>query len=88
MTEHTNIQELKAIEDELRRRTEEGEHDLRIVVCCDSRVVVGALANGRTSSRSLSVSLRKRCVRYIDLFAYDWMHCYVENGVFDKGERS
>ena len=39
-----------------------GEHDLRIVVVCDSRVVVVALAEGRTSSRSLSVSLRKLCV--------------------------
>ena len=62
VTEHINIQELNAIEDEIRRRTENGEHDLRIVVCCDSRVVVGALAKGRTSSRSLSVSLRKLCV--------------------------
>ena len=62
MTEHINIQELKAIQDEIRRSTERGEHDLRIVVCCDSRVDVGALAKGRTSSRSLSVSLRKLCV--------------------------
>ena len=62
VTEHIHIQELKAIEDEIRRRTEKGDRDLRIVVCCDSRVVAGALAKGRTSSRSLSVSLRKLCV--------------------------
>ena len=62
VTEHINIQELKAIEDEIRRRTDRGEHDMCIVVCCGSRVVVGALAKGRTSSRSLSVPLRKLCV--------------------------
>ena len=62
VSEHINIQELKAIEDEIRRRTDRGEHDVRIVVCCDSRVVVGALAKGRTSSRPLSVPFRKLCV--------------------------
>ena len=36
VTEHINIQEFKAIEDEIRRRTEKGDRDLRIVVCCDS----------------------------------------------------
>ena len=61
-TQHINIQELKALEDEIRRRTSAGEHDLRVVVCCDSRVVVGAIAKGRSSSRALSMHLRKLCV--------------------------
>ena len=61
LTEHINVQELKALNDEVQRRSVRGDHDLRIVMACDSRVVVGAMAKGRSSSRVLSKHLRRLC---------------------------
>ena len=60
-TEHINVQELKALTDEVQRRSMRGDHDMRIVMACDSRVVVGAAAKRRSSSRVLSKHLRRLC---------------------------
>ena len=56
-TEHINVQELKALEDEMSRRSQRGKRDSRIACCCDSRVVVGAVAEGLSGSRVLSKHL-------------------------------
>ena len=56
---HINIQEMVAFKNELLRRGIEGERDRRIVFINDSRVVVGAVAKGRSSSIQLNFHLRK-----------------------------
>ena len=61
LTEHINVQELKALVDEIARRSQRGEHDSRVVVVCDSRVVVGAVSKGRSSSKVLGKHLRRLC---------------------------
>ena len=56
---HINIQELRAIFDESERRAwEVGERDVRIVVATDSRVTLGAIGKGRSSSRNMNTWLR------------------------------
>ena len=58
-TEHINIQELEALKNELKRLVSgRGIVRSRRVVLVDSRVVVGARAKGRSSSRRLNRSLR------------------------------
>ena len=47
--------------DEVQRRSLSGDHDMRIVMACDSRVVVWPVAKGRSSSRVLSKHLRRLC---------------------------
>ena len=59
--EHINVQELKALVDEVGRRVATGEHSCRIVMCCDSRVVVGEVSKGRSSSSLLNKHLRGLC---------------------------
>jgi hypothetical protein len=58
-TEHINLQELKAVNMDIRRRVREGQRDVRTVGLIDSRVVVGAMAKGRSSSRQLNRLLRE-----------------------------
>ena len=64
LTEHIDVQELKDLTDEVQRRSMRGDHDMGIVMACENRVVVGAVAEGRSSSsRVLSKHLRI-CVRF------------------------
>ena len=57
---HINIQELNAVLDELSRRTQmEHERSSRYVNVIDSRVALGALGKGRSSSVALNSVLRR-----------------------------
>ena len=56
---HINIQELRALVDEVEIRIREGLRSARMVVFVDSRVVVGAVAKGRSSARELNKHLRR-----------------------------
>ena len=51
---HINIQEVLACAEELDIRGLGGERDKRIVCLLDSRVAIGSISNGRSSSRSLN----------------------------------
>ena len=55
---HINIQELVAAADEIKRRARNGERDKRMILVLDSRVAVGALGKGRSSSKYLNRRLR------------------------------
>eukprot|EP00972_Heterocapsa_arctica_P006352 932274-Heterocapsa_arctica.AAC.1 len=44
---------------EIKRRVNEGQRDVRTVGLIDSRVFVGAMAKGRSSSRQLNRLLRE-----------------------------
>jgi hypothetical protein len=51
---HINIQEVLACAEELDIRGLGGERDKRIVCLLDSRVAIGSISKGRSSSRSLN----------------------------------
>ena len=52
----------------LRRVTREGVRERRLLVLVDSRVVLGAVSKGRSSSRKINFLLRKLVFWYL---AYD-----------------
>lgn len=56
--EHINLLELEMVKQELKDRVNSGRGNCRVVNLCDSRVVVGAYAKGRSSSRSMNHRLR------------------------------
>ena len=56
---YINIQECVAVLDELDRQIHSGVRSCRYVIATDSRVCVGAISKGRSSSRSLNAVLRK-----------------------------
>ena len=56
---HINVLELVALVSLLRRLANKGVHRARILCCVDSRVVLGAVTKGRSSSRKLNHLLRK-----------------------------
>ena len=58
-TQHINIQELLAVLDEVRLRINQGLQRSRIIIMIDSRVCVGAIAKGRSSSKLLNTHLRR-----------------------------
>ena len=58
---HINIQELAAVVLELEHRILNGLKQCRVVICIDSRVVVGAIGKGRSSSVRLNAYLRRLC---------------------------
>ncbi len=60
---HINIQELRGVIDEVERRTLAGECGQRVVCLVDSRVVVGAIAKGRSSSPIMNQFLRRLMIR-------------------------
>jgi hypothetical protein len=55
---HINIQELRALNDEVFRAIDHGLRDCKLIVCIDSRVVVGCVAKGRSSAVQLNEHLR------------------------------
>ena len=60
---HINTQEVRAVLDELERRAFKlGQRDQRVVCAIDSRVAVGCVAKGRSSSKALNSWLRKLSV--------------------------
>ena len=58
---HINLKELRAVKAYLRRRARKGPTGSgeRIIILCDSRVVVGALGHGRSSSTGMNRMLRQ-----------------------------
>ena len=56
---HINIQEMKVLVKEIKHRAWQTASGQRIVNLCDSRVVVGAFAKGRSSSVKLNQWLRR-----------------------------
>ena len=56
--EHINLLELEMLKEEICDRVSSGRGGCRIINLCDSRVVVGAYAKGRSSSRQLNHRLR------------------------------
>ena len=60
-TAHINIKELRAVKVYLRRRAKQGVQGAgsRVVLLIDSRVVVGAIAHGRSSSLPINRGLRQ-----------------------------
>jgi len=56
--EHINLLEMEMVKRELQHRVNEGRGKCRACNLCDSRVVVGAYAKGRSSSRVLNHKLR------------------------------
>jgi len=57
--DHINVLELEAVILLIKRLSIDGWHHCRVLVAIDSRVVVGAIAKGRSSSRKLNFRLRK-----------------------------
>ena len=57
--DHINVLELIALVSLLRRLSNQGVRRQRILCCVDSRVVLGAVTKGRSSSRKLNHVLRK-----------------------------
>ena len=57
--DHINVLELVAWVSLLRRLSQQGVRRQRILCCVDSRVVLGAVTKGRSSSRKLNHVLRK-----------------------------
>ena len=55
---HVNLQELRAIKNEVRQLVHDGVENTRVVNLSDSRVCVGAWAKGRSSSHKLNHLLR------------------------------
>ena len=62
--EHINILELEMVKQEIKARTNAQRGGCRVVNLCDSRVVVGAFAKGRSSSRNLNHKLRS-CIPWL-----------------------
>lgn len=56
--EHINLLELEMVKQELKDRVNSGRGHCRVVDLCDSRVVVGAYAKGRSSSKQMNARLR------------------------------
>jgi hypothetical protein len=58
---HINLKELRAVKAYLRRRAKKGPvgPGERVIILCDSRVVVGALGHGRSPSSPLNRMLRQ-----------------------------
>ena len=56
--EHINLLEMEMLKEEIKARTNKNRGHCRFVNLCDSRVVVGAYAKGRSSSRQLNHKLR------------------------------
>ena len=56
---HINIQEMKVALKQLKNSIKQSDAGLRLVNLCDSRVVCGAWAKGRSSSRKLNALLRR-----------------------------
>lgn len=56
--EHINLLELEMVHQELKDIIRQGKQELRQVNLCDSRVVVGAYAKGRSSARAINRRLR------------------------------
>ena len=58
---HINLKEMRALRIYLRRRAKGGQKGAgqRVIILCDSRVVVGAVAHGRSPSKQLNRMLRK-----------------------------
>lgn len=56
--EHINLLELEMVKQELKDRVNGGRGHCRVVNLCDSRVVVGAYAKGRSSSKQMNHRLR------------------------------
>lgn len=56
--EHINLLEMEMLKKEIQDRANSGRGNCRVVNLCDSRVVVGAYAKGRSSSRMLNHRLR------------------------------
>jgi hypothetical protein len=58
---HINIKELRAAHIYFRRRAKGGQrgHWQRVILLCDSRVVVGAITHGRSPSKKINNILRK-----------------------------
>ena len=62
--EHINILELEMVKQEIKARANAQRGGCRVVNLCDSRVVVGAFAKGRSSSRNLNHKLRS-CIPWL-----------------------
>ena len=60
---HIHIQELRAVISEIDRTVSNGAERERVTICVGSRVVTGAVAKGRSSSRMLNSWLRRLTVR-------------------------
>lgn len=58
---HINLLEMEMLKREIQGRVNSGRGSCRIVNLCDSRVVVGAYAKGRSSSKQLNHLLKKCC---------------------------
>ncbi len=56
--EHINLLELEMVKQEIKDRANSGRGNARVINLCDSRVVVGCFAKGRSSSRNLNHRLR------------------------------
>jgi hypothetical protein len=56
--EHINLLELEMVHQEVKDRVNSGRGSCRVVNLCDSRVVVGAYAKGRSSSKHMNHRLR------------------------------
>ena len=56
---HINIQEANAVLHEVIRQVEDGLRNVRFLIAIDSRVCVGAIGKGRSSSRALNAVLRR-----------------------------
>ena len=62
---HINIQDILAYVAEVERRGKQGERDKRLILVLDSRVAVGAIARGRSSSRTINRALTQLNVLYL-----------------------
>ena len=58
---HINVQEARAVVAEVRDWIEQGFNRGRMVILIDSRVCVGAISKGRSSSKYLNAELRQLC---------------------------
>ena len=58
---HINLLEMEMLKREIQSRVNSGRGQCRMVNLCDSRVVVGAYAKGRSSSKQLNHLLKKCC---------------------------
>ena len=61
--DHINVLELVALVSLIRRLSNQGARRQRILCCVDSRVVLGAVTKGRSSSRKLNHVFAKTCLR-------------------------
>ena len=62
--EHINLLELEMLKQEVKSRVNSGRSNCRLVNLCGSRVVVGAWAKGRSSSKQLNHRLRS-CLPWV-----------------------